>query len=113
MFSFDLQGHVNLKDEVGGVSDYWSDCVGLWDSVTGGGMRCVWRGREGTKIFSVLSGKLLEQGIAVKGEILGGTGAAQGIEGSFTFTWSFVVFDDNRRLLTGYTSDLAGSYRIP
>ncbi|MEZ5583139.1 MAG: hypothetical protein R3F37_10575 [Candidatus Competibacteraceae bacterium] len=49
VFSFDLQGHINLEDEVGGVGDYWSDCVGLWDSVTGGSMRCVWRGREGTK----------------------------------------------------------------
>jgi anaerobic C4-dicarboxylate transporter DcuA len=33
----------------------------------------------------------LKQGVAVKGEILGGAGAAQGIEGSFTFTWSFIL----------------------
>ena len=37
--TFRLTGHVNLKDEVGEEEDYWAECVGLSDSVSGSAAR--------------------------------------------------------------------------
>ncbi len=113
VFTFDLEGHVNLETNLGEVRDFWSRCVGLWDAETGGTTRCVWRDLEGNKVFSVLGGKVLEEAVQIEGELIGGTGPAEGIEGKFSFTWTSVFFDGDEQVLSGHTKDLAGSYRIP
>ena len=35
MFTYSVKGHVNLKNGLGGVADFWSECSGLWDAKTG------------------------------------------------------------------------------
>ncbi len=111
--TFHIEGHLNLEDDVGEVRDFWSECIGLWDAETGGEARCVWRGLEGDKVFSVLRGELLKQDITVKGEFVGGTGRAEGIEGGFTLTSSRIYYDGDERVLTLHSKDLSGNYRIP
>ena len=47
--TFNLAGNVSLKDEFGGIEDFWAECIGLSDSVAGSSVRCVWRSLKGDK----------------------------------------------------------------
>jgi len=111
--TFKLTGHVNLQDEVGEEEDYWAECMGLSDSVAGSAARCVWRSMQGDKVYIVLAGQPLKEGVKVTGEFIGGTGNLKGIEGTFAFTWFSVFINKNQGIFTGHTKDLSGSYRIP
>lgn len=113
VFTFAIEGHLNLTDHVGQVRDFWSTCIGLWDSQTGGTARCVWRSPQGNDIYSVLSGELLKEGVAVQGEFVGGTGQVEGIEGTFSLTWQSIFFNEDERVLTLHAQDVTGTYRIP
>ena len=111
--TFRLTGHVNLSDNLAAMEDYWAECVGLADSATGGSARCVWHSMAGDRAYIVLSGQPLKQGVKVSGEFVGGSATLQGIQGSFTFTWSSVFINKNQGVFTGQTKDLKGSYKIP
>ena len=113
VFTFELQGHVNLQDNVGNIRDFWSECIGLWDSQTGGTSRCVWRSVRGHLVYAVLNGELLKEGVAVKGTFVGGTDEADGIEGGFTLTWKAIFRNGDEDVITVHSTDLAGTYRIP
>lgn len=113
VFTFHVKGHVNLKDHLGDVADFWSDCSGLWDAQTGSTARCVWRSMDGQKVFIVMNGQLLDEGLQVTGEIVGGTGKLAGIEGVFTFSWTSVFVNEDTDTLTGHTENIAGTYRMP
>jgi len=111
--TFNLAGNVSLKDELGGIEDFWAECVGLSDSVAGSSVRCVWRSLKGAKAYSVLSGQPLKKGVKVTGEFVGGTGSLKGVTGTFTFTWTSTFIDKEQGMFTGHTKDLSGSYQIP
>ncbi len=113
VFPFQLEGHVNLRTGVGRTEDFWSTCVGLWDSQTGGTTRCVWRSLAGDRVYSVLRGEPLRVGVAVTAEIVGGTGALEGITGSYEFTWHTLDDSEEDDVLTGHARDLNGSFEIP
>ena len=111
--TFNLAGNVSLKDEFGGIEDFWAECTGLSDSVAGSSVRCVWRSLKGAKAYSVLGGQPLKKGVKVTGEFVGGTGSLKGVTGTFTFTWTSTFIDKDQGMFTGHTKDLSGSYRIP
>jgi hypothetical protein len=111
--TFNLAGNVSLKDEFGGIEDFWAECTGLSDSVAGSSVRCVWRSLKGAKAYSVLSGQPLKEGVKVTGEFVGGTGSLKGVTGTFTFTWTSTFIDKDQGMFTGHTQDLSGSYQIP
>jgi hypothetical protein len=87
--------------------------AGLWDSQTGGTARCVWRSPQRNHIYSMLSGELLKEGVAVQGEFVGGTGQVEGMEGTFSLTWKSFFFNEDERVLTLHAQDVTGTYRIP
>jgi len=111
--TFNLAGNVSLKDEFGGIEDFWAECIGLSDSVEGSSVRCVWRSLKGEKAYSVLSGQPLKKGVKVTGEFVGGSGSLKGVSGTFSFTWTSTFIDKDQGTFTGHTEDLRGSYRIP
>ncbi len=113
VFTFRVQGHVNLTNNLGEVADFWSECAGIWDDRTGSEGRCVWRSPEGEKAFIVLRGRLMEENIQVVAEVVGGTGSLKDVQGSFKFTWTSVFVDPGTQNLTAHTKDIAGAYRIP
>lgn len=114
VFTFKLAGHVNLKDNIGNVHDFWGECIGLWDSKTGGSARCTWRDPEGdSAAYMVLDGRITEKGSRLTGHFVGGAGALTGLTGDLSFSWSTVFRDRTNRIFTGYSADLEGSYRIP
>ena len=111
--TFKLAGNVSLKDEFGGIEDFWAECVGLSDSVAGGSVRCVWRSLKGEKAYSVLRGQPLKEGVKVSGEFVGGTDSLKGLTGTIIFTWSSVFINESQGIFTGHTKDLKGTYKIP
>lgn len=113
VFTFAMEGHVNLANAVGATGDFWATWVGLWDAKTGGTIRCVWDDMKGQKIFVELSGTRMKAGASLTGQFVGGTGAYQGIEGNFIFTWTTLAFDADDEIIAGYAKDVKGTYRIP
>ena len=111
--TFNLAGNVSLKDELGGIEDFWAECIGLSDSTAGSSVRCVWRSLKGEKAYCVLSGQPLKEGVKVTGEFVGGTGSLKGVAGTFTFTWTSTYTDNAQGVFTGHTKDLSGKYQIP
>jgi hypothetical protein len=114
VFTFRVSGHVNLKNEMGEIADYWSECTGLWDAETGSTTRCVWRDADGqSRAFSVLEGRIVEEGVKVAGRFVGGSGKLQGLTGALSFTWTSVFRNRANRMFTGHTENLSGSYQLP
>lgn len=116
VFTFKLAGHINLQTALGKKKDYWSECVGLADSVTGLIGRCVWKDLAGPEIYLTLQSDRLQQGSQVNGTIVGGTGPLAGISGELSFNWSSVISltdADGIVTVTGQTKNLGGSYRVP
>ena len=114
VFTFRLSGHVNLKTEIGKVADLWSECAGLWDAQTGSATRCVWRDPGGEDAaYCLLEGRLVEEGVRVTGQFVGGTGKLKGLSGNLSFTWTSVFRDPADHILTGHTENLSGSYKLP
>jgi len=116
VFTFKLSGHINLQTTIDKKKDYWAECVGLADSVTGFTGRCVWKDLAGPEIYLVVQGSQMLQGIQVTGTIVGGTGHLTGISGDVSFNWSSVIVQtdaDGIVNVTGETRNLGGRYRIP
>ena len=112
---FKLSGHVKLNNKIGKESSYWSECIGLADSVTGSDIRCVWRSLDGYEIYLTMKGKRMEKGSSITGSIIGGTGPAKGITGTLQFTWSMMSFKqaDSETGISGFSKDVSGTYKLP
>jgi hypothetical protein len=115
IYTFSLSGHVNLETSLGKQKDYWSDCVGLADSVSGVVARCVWKDLNGPRVYITLQSEKLQQDNAFSGTIVGGTDHLKGITGELSFLWSSLSFQDEegKSSVTGQTLNLQGSYQIP
>ena len=114
VLTFRLSGHVNLKNEIGALADLWSECIGLWDAGTGSATRCVWRTPGGEDAaYSLLEGRLFEEGVRVTGQFVGGAGRLKGLTGSLSFSWSSVFRNPIEKRFTGHTEDLSGEYSLP
>jgi hypothetical protein len=116
VFTFRLGGHVSLQTPLGKKKDYWSECIGLADSITGVVGRCTWKDLDGPEIYLTIQSDKLQQGSQVTGTIVGGSGKFAGISGDLSFNWSSVITQtdaDGSVNVTGQTRNLAGSYRLP
>lgn len=117
VFTFKLSGHVNLHNApLGKKRDFWAECVGLADSVTGIVGRCVWKDLTGPEVYLTIQSDRLEQGSRVTGTIVGGSGRFAGIGGDLSFNWSSVTsYTDEDGIVTvnGQTKNIDGHYRIP
>jgi hypothetical protein len=115
IYTFELSGHVSLKDKLGKKKDYWSDCVGFSDSMTGAVARCVWKDLNGSQIYISLKSKPLHEGGEVTGTIIGGSDRLQGISGDLSFVWASLSFqkENGKSTVVGQTLDLKGNYQLP
>lgn len=116
VFTFKLFGHVNLQTSLNKKKDYWSECIGLADTLAGVVGRCVWKDLDGSEIYLTMESDKLQQGSEVAGTIVGGSGHLAGISGELSFNWSSVITQmeaDGGLSVTGHTKNLSGSYRLP
>ena len=116
VFTFKLSGHVNLQTPLGKQGDYWSECIGLADSVTGVVGRCIWKDLNGSEIYLTIQSDQLQQGSQVRGTIVGGSEKFAGISGELSFNWFSVInqTDSGGSVnITGQTKDLGGKYQLP
>jgi len=116
VFTFKLSGHVNLQTTLSKTKDYWSECIGLADSVTGLVGRCVWKDLAGPEIYLTIQSDRLQQGSQVNGTIVGGSGKFAGISGELSFNWSSVTTLTEAEgvvSVTGQTKNLGGRYLVP
>jgi hypothetical protein len=116
VFTFKLAGHVSLQTTLAKKKDYWADCIGLADSMTGLSGRCVWKDLAGPEIYLTMQSDRLQQGSQVVGTIVGGTGPLSGISGDLLFNWSSVITQTDAEGIvnvSGETRNLGGRYRIP
>jgi hypothetical protein len=68
-----------------------AEVVVLNDSATGMVGRSVWTDERGDHVFSELRGEGTATGNRIVGTIVGGTGRYAGAEGSYEFSWRFVL----------------------
>lgn len=113
VFTFTLEGHINLVNAVGETGDFWAKWIGLWDTQTGGSARCVWDDMNGQQIYVALTGTQLEKGATLTGELVGGTGAFKGIQGNFSFTWTSVSLNTGDDVMAGFAKNIKGTYQLP
>jgi hypothetical protein len=115
IYTFTLSGHVNLQTSLGKQKDYWSDCIGLADSVSGVVARCVWKDLAGPQVYITLQSEKLQQDNPFTGTIVGGTQQLKGITGELSFIWSSLTFQDEagKSSVSGQTLNLRGSYQVP
>jgi hypothetical protein len=116
VFTFKLDGHVSLQTTINKKKDYWAECAGFADSVTGVVGRCVWKDLTGPEIYITIQTDRLQQGSKVTGTIVGGTGPLAGINGEMSFNWSSVIAQTDANGIvnvTGETRNLSGNYRAP
>ena len=115
VFTFKISGHISLQSSLARKKDYWSECVGLVDSVTGLTGRCVWKDLAGPEIYITVQSDRLQQGSLVTGTIVGGSGKLAGISGDMSFNWSSVISqtEDGVATVTGETRNLGGHFRLP
>ncbi|HZV82195.1 MAG TPA: hypothetical protein VFF53_08515 [Geobacteraceae bacterium] len=117
VFIYKITGHVNLHNApLGKKKDFWAECVGLADSVTGLVGRCVWKDLTGPEVYLTIQSDQLEQGSQVTGTIVGGSGRFAGISGDLSFNWSSVIVmkdADGTVSVNGETKNIDGHYRIP
>lgn len=72
--------------------------------------RAAWTDENGDQLFSRLRGEPLERGRRVVGTITGGTGRYADLSGEYSFTWQYVVPDEEGRF-QGRAVDLSGRIR--
>jgi hypothetical protein len=116
VYTYRISGHVSLQTSLGKQKNFWSECVGLSDSVTGSVARCVWTDLSGPKIYITLQSDRLQTDSQVTGTIVGGTDRFKGISGDLSFDWTSVTFQEEANgesSVTGQTLNLSGRYQIP
>ena len=117
IYTFKIAGHVDLHNTtLGKKKDFWAECVGLSDMVTGVVGRCVWKDLDGPEIYLTLQSSQMQQGSQVTGTIVGGTGQFAGISGELSFNWSSVILQTDAEGIanvSGHSKNLVGHYRVP
>jgi len=106
----DLEGTMLLSGDNRPARGFRGEAVVFNDTQTGATGRAVWTDSNGDKVFSELHGSESAGG-KIQGTFIGGTGRFAGANGSYEFTWQFVIDSDDGRI-QGQTNDLSGRIRV-
>lgn len=87
------------------------EAIGLTDSASGLVGRCVWTDANGDQVFSELTGEGTAASNHVEGTIVGGTGRYAGANGTYAFSWQYVVEAEDGAV-QGRAVGLAGRVRV-
>ena len=87
----DLKGSLLLAGPGRPGVGFRAEVVALSDSATGLAGRAAWTNERGEQVFSELRGEGTATGNHIVGTFVGGTGRYAGAEGSYEFSWRFVL----------------------
>jgi hypothetical protein len=90
---------------------FLSDTVALVDSSTGLVGRCVWTDENGDQVFSELTGQGAKTNNHLEGTIIGGTGRYAAANGTYGFSWQYVVEAEDGSI-QGRAVELKGRVRL-
>jgi hypothetical protein len=88
-----------------------SEAIVFTDNVTGLMGRAVWTDEHGDQVFSELRGEGTAARNKITGTIVGGTGRYAGANGSYEFSWKFVL-EDEGGTVQGQSVGLTGRVRV-
>ena len=89
-----------------------AEAIVLNDSVTGVVGRAVWTDERGDQAYSELRGEGSATSNRIVGTFLGGTGRYSGAEGTYEFSWRFVLENEDGTV-QGQSIGLKGRVRVP
>ena len=107
----ELRGSMLLSGAGRPGAGFHSEVIGLTDTATGFTGRSVWTDEHGDKVFSALEGEGTAARNHISGTLLGGTGRYAGVEGSYEFSWQFVLETEDGAI-QGRALELKGRVRL-
>jgi hypothetical protein len=90
---------------------FQAEALNLNDTATGLVGRAVWTDNRGDQVFSELTGNGTSTGNKIVGKFVGGTGRYSGAEGSYEFSWRFVLEAEDGTV-EGQSEGLNGRIRV-
>lgn len=87
----DLRGSMLLAGPGRPGVGFRAEVIALVDSATGLVGKGVWTDEHGDQVFSDIKGEGTKEKNHIMGTILGGTGRYAGAEGTYEFSWQFVI----------------------
>jgi hypothetical protein len=106
----DLKGTMLLAGADRPGVGFHSEVIGLTDSATGFQGRGVWTDEHGDRVFSELQGEGTAEANHIHGTFLGGTGRFAGLNGTYEFSWEWVMEAEDGSI-QGRAVDLKGRVR--
>ena len=107
----DLRGTMLLAGKGRPGAGFHSEVIALSDSETGLVGRGVWTDERGEQVFSELKGEGTAARNRIAGTILGGTGRYAGVNGTYEFSWQFVIEAEDGSI-QGRAVGLKGRFRL-
>ena len=106
----DLTGSMLLGGPSRPGVGFRAEAIALGDSATGVVGRAVWTDEKGDRVFSEFGGAGTATGARIAGTFVGGTGRYAGADGSYEFTWQYVLEAEDGSV-QGRAVGLAGRVR--
>jgi hypothetical protein len=106
----DLSGSLVLAGPGRPGVGFRAEAIVFNDSATGMVGRSVWTDERGDQVYSALRGEGTATGNRITGDFIGGTGRYAGAEGSYEFSWKFVLEAEDGTV-QGQSVGLAGRVR--
>lgn len=107
----DLQGTMLLAGPSRPGVGFNAHAVALGDTATGVIGRAVWIDDKGDQVYSEFRGTGTATGSRIEGSFVGGTGRYAGANGTYEFTWQYVVESEDGTV-QGRAVGLAGRVRV-
>jgi hypothetical protein len=107
----EVSGAVVLKSGEGLSRGFRGEAIGFDDGQGLSVGRCVWTDERGDQIFSRLRGESVQTGRRFVGMFTGGTGRYAGLVGEYSFTWQYVIADEDAGTIQGRAVGLEGRIR--
>ena len=106
-----FEGSLVLTGSKGIGVGFRSQAVVFNDSATGMVGRAVWTDEHGEQVFSELRGEGNADDNKISGTFVGGTGRYQGANGTYSFSWRFVIENEDG-VVQGQSIGLSGRVRV-
>jgi hypothetical protein len=107
----EVAGALQLESPSRPGAGFLAEAIALSDTRTGLVGRAVWTDERGDQVFSDLTGAFIATGNRIAGAVSGGTGRYAGADGTYEFSWQYVV-EAEEGAIAGRAVGLRGRLRV-